>query len=160
MKWVTQRKTNILFHSYVEFKTQNGWTEGKGSKISIKTTRATNQKRLVFVYLFLREREAERERDTESEAGSRLWAASTEPNAGLELTSRKIMTWAEVGHLTDWTSRCPHKRLLNTENKLRVAREEVGGDGLNGQWALGGHLLGWALGVICKWSITKFYSWN
>ena len=35
---------------------------------------------------------AEREGDTESEAGSRLRAVSTEPNAGLELTSREFMT--------------------------------------------------------------------
>ena len=35
---------------------------------------------------------AEREGDTESEAGSRLWVLSTEPNAGLELTDREIMT--------------------------------------------------------------------
>ena len=35
---------------------------------------------------------AEREGDTESEAGSRLLAISTEPDAGLELTSREIMT--------------------------------------------------------------------
>ena len=36
---------------------------------------------------------AERERgDTESEAGSRLRAVSTEPDAGLELTDREIMT--------------------------------------------------------------------
>ena len=33
----------------------------------------------------------ERERDTASTAGSRLWAVSTEPNAGLELTNREIM---------------------------------------------------------------------
>ena len=52
------------------------------------------------VYLFLRETETEckwvrvreREGDTESEAGSKLRAVSTEPDAGLELTSRKIMT--------------------------------------------------------------------
>ena len=37
-------------------------------------------------------RGAERERDTESEAGSRLQAARTELNAGLELTNHKIMT--------------------------------------------------------------------
>ena len=37
-------------------------------------------------------RGAEREGDTESEAGSRLGAASTEPEAGLELTNREIMT--------------------------------------------------------------------
>ena len=47
---------------------------------------------------FLRDREiasrggAEREGDTESEAGFRLRAVSTEPNKGLELTDREIMT--------------------------------------------------------------------
>ena len=35
---------------------------------------------------------AEREGDTESKAGSRLWAVSIEPDAGLELTDHKIMT--------------------------------------------------------------------
>ena len=35
---------------------------------------------------------AEREEDTESEAGSRLQAVSTEPDAGLELTNREIVT--------------------------------------------------------------------
>ena len=35
---------------------------------------------------------AEREGDTESEAGSRLRAVSTEPDAGLELTDCEIMT--------------------------------------------------------------------
>ena len=35
---------------------------------------------------------AEREGDTESEIGSRLRAVSTEPDAGLKLTNRKIMT--------------------------------------------------------------------
>ena len=58
------------------------------------------EKFLVFI-LFLRERErtgaqvgggAEREGDTESEAGSRLWADSSESNLGLKLTN------SEVGH--------------------------------------------------------------
>ena len=44
---------------------------------------------------------AEREGDTESEAGSRLPAVSTEPDAGLEPTNREIMTSAEVRGLTD-----------------------------------------------------------
>ena len=35
---------------------------------------------------------AEREGDTESETGSRFWTVSTEPNAGLELTDREIVT--------------------------------------------------------------------
>ena len=34
---------------------------------------------------------AERQGDTESEAGSRLQAVSTEPDAGLELTDCEIM---------------------------------------------------------------------
>ena len=50
---------------------------------------------------------AEREGDTESEAGSRLWAISPEPDAGLELTDREIVTWAEVGRLTDWATQAP-----------------------------------------------------
>ena len=35
----------------------------------------------------------EREGDTESEAGSRLRAVSTEPDAGLEPMNCKIVTW-------------------------------------------------------------------
>ena len=50
---------------------------------------------------------AEREGDTESEAGSRLWAVGTEPDAGLELTSREIMPWAEVGRPTDGATQAP-----------------------------------------------------
>ena len=34
----------------------------------------------------------DREGDTESEAGSRLRAVSTEPDAGLQLTDREIVT--------------------------------------------------------------------
>ena len=49
----------------------------------------------------------EREGDTESKAGSRLWAVSTEPDAGLEPTDREIMTWAEVGRLTDGATQAP-----------------------------------------------------
>ena len=50
-----------------------------------------------------------REGDTESEAGSRFWAVSTEPDAGLELTDREIMTWAEVGRLTNWATQAPQE---------------------------------------------------
>ena len=45
--------------------------------------------------------EEQREGGTESEAGSRLRAVGTEPDAGLELTNREIMTRAEVGRSTD-----------------------------------------------------------
>ena len=50
---------------------------------------------------------AEREGDTKSKVGSRLWAVSTEPAAGLELTNHEIMTWAKVGHSTDWATQAP-----------------------------------------------------
>ena len=54
----------------------------------------------LFFFFFGRERVrksvsgggTERKADRESEAGSRLWAVSTESNVGLELTSRKIVT--------------------------------------------------------------------
>ena len=55
---------------------------------------------------------AEREGDTESETGSRLWAVSTEPDVGLELTDREIMTGAEVGRLTDQATQVPLVKIL------------------------------------------------
>ena len=69
-------------------------------------------------YLFLREERdsvsrggTEREEDTESEAGSSLWAISTEPDVGLEPTNCEIMTWAKVGCLTDWATQAPLRSL-------------------------------------------------
>ena len=35
---------------------------------------------------------------------SRLHTESQKPNAGLELMNREIMMWAEVDHLTNWTT--------------------------------------------------------
>ena len=71
-----------------------------------------------FIYFWDRERQSmngggsEREEDTESEAGSRLWAVSTEPDTGLELTDREIMTWAEVGCFTYWATQVSQFNLL------------------------------------------------
>ena len=67
----------------------------------------------MFIYFWDRETEhergrvREREGDTESETGFRLWAVSTEPDTGLELTNREIMAWAKVGHLSDWATQVP-----------------------------------------------------
>ena len=72
----------------------------------------------MFIYFLEKERQsangggAEREGDTESEAGSRLWAVSTEPDTGLKLTNREIMTWAEVGHPTEWATQAPLKDMF------------------------------------------------
>ena len=75
----------------------------------------------MFIYFWERQRQntsglgAEREGDTEAEAGSRLWAVSTDPDAGLELTSYEIMTWAKVRRSTDWATQAPHlSHCLNT----------------------------------------------
>ena len=65
---------------------------------------------LMFFYFWERKNEnkhgggAEREGGTECEAGSRLWAVSREPDVGLKLKNCEIMTWAEVGHLTNWAT--------------------------------------------------------
>ena len=70
-------------------------------------------KKFFFSHWFIFERQnvsgggAEREKDTEPKTGSRLWAVSTEPYVGLEPTDHKIMTWAEVGRLTDWATQAP-----------------------------------------------------
>ena len=65
---------------------------------------------------------AERGGDTESPAGSRLWAVSPEPDTGLKLINLKIMTWAKVGHLTDWATQAPlcilsYQEQTNNQNK-------------------------------------------
>ena len=74
----------------------------------------------LYIYFFERQRdrvqvgEGQREKeDTESEAGSRLLAVSTEPDAGLELTNCEIMTWSEVGRWTDWATQAPLSGLFN-----------------------------------------------
>ena len=70
----------------------------------------------MFIYFWEKESETETEHelvrgerkgDTESAAGPRLWVVSTEPDVGLEPMDRKIMTWADVGHLTDWATQAP-----------------------------------------------------
>ena len=50
---------------------------------------------------------AKREGDTEFQTSSRLWAVSTEPDAGLEPTNCEIMTWAEAGCSTDGATQVP-----------------------------------------------------
>ena len=73
-------------------------------------------KKLLNVYFWERESAsrggAEREGDTESETGSRVWAVSTEPDVGLKLTDCKIMTWADVRRLTNWTTQVPLEVLI------------------------------------------------
>ena len=64
---------------------------------------------------------AEREADTESEAGSRLWAVSTESDTGLELMDLEIMTWAEVRSPTDWATQTPHPPIFLSLNQNGTA---------------------------------------
>ena len=83
---------------------------------------------LMFTYFWETDRQSDcvcelgkgqREGDTESKAGFRLCTVSTEPNAGLELTNRKIMTWAEVGCLTDWATQVP-QTISNFEDESQI----------------------------------------
>ena len=70
---------------------------------------------LMFIYFWERERGSESEQqrgrerggDTESEAASRFWAISTEPDAGLKLTTHEIMTWGKLGRSTNWATLVP-----------------------------------------------------
>ena len=89
-----------------------------GATQAIEVTEETGNCFFFNVYFWDRERQsmsvggAETEGDTEFEAGSRLRAVSTEPDAGLEPTKREIMTWAEVGSLTDWATQAPQVIVL------------------------------------------------
>ena len=54
---------------------------------------------------------AEREGDAESEAGSRLWAVSTEPDEGLNQWTER--SWPEpVGRSTNWATQAPLKEIF------------------------------------------------
>ena len=66
---------------------------------------------LMFIYFWDRDRawaeEGQRERETQDPKQAPGWAVSTEPDVGLKLTDREIMTWAKVGRLTDWATQAP-----------------------------------------------------
>ena len=73
----------------------------------------------LFIYFGKRAQIREEQRERERERiPSRLHTVSTEPNAGLELTNREIMTWAKVGCLTDWATQVPHMLKLIIEKRL------------------------------------------
>ena len=59
------------------------------------------------MFIFEQGRGRQREGDTDSETGSRLWAVNTEADGGLEPLNQEIMTWAEVGHLTNRATQAP-----------------------------------------------------
>ena len=86
---------------------------------------------------------AEREGDTESKAGSRLWAVSTEPDAGLEPTDHEIVTWAGVRHLTHRATQAPQIAFFFTARgcKTRTTRNSKS----DWSWGLCGSrkTLGW-----------------
>ena len=58
---------------------------------------------------------AEREGDTESETGSRLRAISPEPDAGLKLTEREIVTWLKSDAQPTAPPRRPYLFLIERE---------------------------------------------
>ena len=87
---------------------------------------------LLFIFETERDRawtgEGQSEGDTESEAGSRLQAVSTEPDLGLKLTNHEIVTWAEVGCLTNWATQAPQfKKKLMFIFEKKGERQNVSG---------------------------------
>ena len=73
-------------------------------------------KDLIFSNIYFWEREKDRDisvGEAESEGRQRilirLRADSTELDDGLELMNHEIMTWAKIGHLTDWATQVPPK---------------------------------------------------
>ena len=114
--------SNFLNFSYLYTVSQSG--HYREDPMLIKKCRWTkfiagNRSRNFFIFLnicsFLRESEHKQgggERDThihtESEAGSRLSAVSTEPDAGLKPTNREIMAWAKVRRSPDKATQFPH----------------------------------------------------
>ena len=90
-------------------------------------------KNFFSVYLFWRDRQGtmgEEEADAESEAGSRLWAVSTKLDAGLELKDHEIMTWAQVGLLTE-PPRSPLDFLKAWSSQTRNSSDITDGDSNN-----------------------------
>ena len=99
----------------------NAWLDGisawaKPNEMLKETLQSVNNLAFFFnVYFWERKRAtehewgggAENEGNTESKAGSGLWAVSTEPSVGLELTDYEIMTWAQVECLTDQATQAP-----------------------------------------------------
>ena len=72
----------------------------------------------IFEKQWEREQRKGRERETEDpKQASGFWAASTEPNEGLELTNCEIMTWVDVGRLTDWATQAPLNRNVFKQSK-------------------------------------------
>ena len=63
---------------------------------------------------------AEREGDTESETGSRLRAISPEPDAGLELPDREIVTWLKSDAEPTAPPRRPNLGVEFQERRLRA----------------------------------------
>ena len=78
---------------------------------------------IFFKCLFLRERQsvsrggAEREGDTDSEAGSRLWAVSTEPNMGARTHKLWDRDLSRIRRSTNWATPVPLFYFLEKERE-------------------------------------------
>ena len=80
----------------------------------------------LMFYLFLRETDYELGRGRERgrhRIGRRLQALSCQhgANAGLKPVNHEIMTWAEVGLLTNWATQAPLKLIFYTWNILNFS---------------------------------------
>ena len=100
-----------------------------------------------------REREWMNEWMNESEAGSRLRAVGVEPDVGLEPTNHEIMTWAEVGHLINWSTQAPQVVLsseFRAETGEKMCVHEAYDEDV--QWAVEHTGMTWkAPEITCFW---------
>ena len=79
---------------------------------------------------------AEREGDTESETGSRLRAISPEPDAGLELTDREIVTWLKLDAQPTAPPRRPKNIYLFLRERARAGEGQRERETEDLKWAL------------------------
>ena len=97
---------------------------------------------IIFLFTFERESawagQGQRERETQNPKQSPGWlqAVSTEPDAGLKLTNREIMTWAKVGRLTNCATQAPQNQ-YGFKSKVQGYLTKVAGI--------------WHLGYRSKW---------
>ena len=115
---------------------------GEGQGGTFKNTSATTEDSfkknffLMFIYFSETKMEHEWGRGREREKHrmqSRLQALSCQHRAdvGLELRSHEIMTWAEVGYLTNWATQAPLKTLFWGKGKEWDSNDSGTNLGLN-----------------------------
>ena len=129
LRWVNVSNVTVNFFTDVHCTVLSYFLNGFSGAYHMHLVRIDF--RFIVFILFLRQRETEHERGRGRKRGrhrirSRLRAPSCQHRAPeLELTSPEIMTWAGVGHLTDWATQAPLRFLtlmINSFQHCKVIR--------------------------------------